>query len=45
VMSGTENKNFTKSVVNFLKQLQKIGFGRHNAGRTYEFKVEFSAKQ
>jgi hypothetical protein len=31
--------------MDFLKQLQGIGFGRHNAGRTYEFEVEFSTKE
>jgi len=45
VKSSTDNMHFKNSIVAFLKQLQKIGFGRHNAGRTYEFKVEFTTKQ
>lgn len=45
VTSGSNNVDFGKSVVDFLNQLQGIGFGRHNAGRTYEFEVEFSTKE
>jgi len=45
VTSGTNNEAFSRSVMDFLTQLQRIGFGRHNAGRTYEFEVEFSAKE
>ncbi len=45
VTSGSNNVAFGKSVVDFLNQLQNIGFGKHNAGRTYEFEVEFSTKE
>ena len=45
VTSVTENTKFSTSVVDFLNQLKKIGFGSHDAGRTYEFKVEFSTKE
>jgi len=45
VTSGSNNEIFSQSVMDFLKQLQGIGFGRHNAGRTYEFEVEFSTKE
>jgi protein TonB len=45
VTSGSNNEVFSRSVMDFLKQLQGIGFGRHNAGRTYEFEVEFSTKE
>lgn len=45
VTSGSDNVDFGKSVVDFLNQLQRLGFGRHNAGRTYEFEVEFSTKE
>ena len=45
VTSSSNDEAFGKSVVDFLNQLQNIGFGRHNAGRTYEFEVEFSTKE
>jgi len=45
VTYATSNISFGKSIMNFLEQLQHIGFGRHNAGRTYEFEVEFSTKE
>ena len=45
VTSGSNNEAFSHSVMDFLTQLQSIGFGRHNAGRNYEFEVEFSAKE
>ena len=45
VTSGSNNEAFGESVIGFLNQLQGIGFGRHNAGRTYEFEVEFSTKE
>lgn len=45
VTSGSDNEAFSRSVMDFLTQLQSIGFGRHNAGRTYEFEVEFSTKE
>ncbi|HFU74911.1 MAG TPA: hypothetical protein ENK66_01565, partial [Arcobacter sp.] len=45
VTSGSNNEAFSRSVMDFLTQLQSIGFGRHHAGRNYEFEVEFSAKE
>jgi len=45
VTSGSNNEAFAKSIMNFLEQLQGIGFGHHNAGRSYEFEVEFSTKE
>ena len=45
ITSSSNDEAFSKSVIDFLNQLQNIGFGRHNAGRTYEFEVEFSTKE
>ncbi len=45
VTSGSNNEAFSRSIIDFLTQLQSIGFGRHNAGRNYEFEVEFSTKE
>lgn len=45
VTSGSDVDGFNRGLLSFLKQLQKIGFGRHNAGRTYEFEAEFIAKE
>jgi len=45
VTSGSNNEAFSHSIMDFLTQLQNIGFGRHHAGRNYEFEVEFSAKE
>ena len=45
VTSSSDNEDFGRSVVDFLNQLQRMGFGRHDAGRTYEFEVEFSTKE
>jgi hypothetical protein len=45
VTSGSNNEAFAKSIMDFLEQLQGIGFGHHNAGRSYEFEVEFSTKE
>lgn len=45
VTSGSDVDGFNIGLLSFLKQLQSIGFGRHNAGRTYEFEAEFIAKE
>lgn len=45
VKSQSDNVDFNLGLIDFLMQLQKTGLGRHNAGKTYEFKVEFIAKE
>jgi len=45
VTSGSDVDGFNTGLLSFLKQLQAIGFGRHDAGRTYEFEAEFIAKE
>jgi protein TonB len=45
VKSQSENVDFNLGLIDFLMQLQRIGLGRHNAGKTYEFEVEFIAKE
>ncbi len=45
VTSGSNVDEFNVGLLSFLKQLQSIGFGKHNAGRTYEFEAEFIAKE
>jgi len=45
VKTQSNNIKFNKELIAFLKQLQRIGLGKHNAGRSYEFNVEFIAKE
>ncbi len=45
IKSGSSIEDFNTGLMGFLEQLQTIGFGRHNAGRTYEFEAEFIAKE
>jgi len=45
VTSGSNNDTFNVALLGFLRQLQGIGFGKHSAGRTYEFEAEFIAKE
>lgn len=44
VKTGSNIEAFNTGLIGFLEQLQEIGFGRHNAERTYEFEAEFIAK-
>jgi len=45
VQTESNNMQFNKELIAFLKQLQRLGLGRHQAGRSYEFNVEFIAKE
>ncbi|CAA6801219.1 MAG: Unknown protein [uncultured Sulfurovum sp.] len=45
VKSQSDNVDFNLGLIDFLMQLQKAGLGKHDAGKTYEFKVEFIAKE
>jgi len=45
VKSQSDNVDFNLGLIDFLMQLQRMGLGSHNAGKTYEFIVEFIAKE
>ena len=45
ITAASNNPNFNESLEAYLKQLQLFGLGKHDAGRTYEFDVEFLAKE
>ena len=45
VQSQSDNVDFNLGLIDFLMQLQRVGLGRHHAGKTYEFEVEFIAKE
>lgn len=45
VKSKSNNVDFNLGLIDFLMQLQGIGFGPHHGGKTYEFEVEFIAKE
>jgi len=41
----SNNENFNTGLIEYLEQLQTIGFGRHKGERTYQFEAEFIAKE
>lgn len=43
--TASNNENFNNGLIEYLKQLQEIGFGRHKGSRTYQFEAEFIAKE
>ncbi len=43
--SASNNENFNSGLIEYLEQLQTIGFGRHKGARTYKFEAEFIAKE
>jgi len=45
VISASGNEAFNTGLIDYLKQLQKIGFGPHKGNRPYELDVEFIAKE
>jgi hypothetical protein len=45
VKSQSDNVDFNLGLIDFLMQLQRMGLGKHDAGKTYEFEVEFIAKE
>lgn len=45
VISASGNDAFNSGLIDYLKQLQKIGFGPHKGKRPYELDVEFIAKE
>jgi len=45
IKSASKNPEFNSSLSEYLKQLQSIGFGRHEGSRTYVFEANFVAKE
>lgn len=45
VKSKSNNLDFNLGLIDFLEQLKRLGLGSHHGGKTYEIKVEFTAKE
>lgn len=45
VISKSSNEEFNKGLIQYLKQLQKVGFGAHGGDRAYVFDVDFIAER
>jgi len=45
ILRLSQNPDFNHALINYLKQLQGIGFGSHNRKRPYEIEVKFIAHQ
>ncbi|OQX73058.1 MAG: hypothetical protein B6D59_06635 [Campylobacteraceae bacterium 4484_4] len=45
ILSASGNESFNSELIQYLKQLQQIGFGRHQNAKPYELDVEFIAKE
>ena len=45
IKSASNNQDFNDGLIEYLEQLQEIGFGRHKGNRTYQFEAEFIAKE
>jgi len=45
ILQLSGNPDFNHELVNYLKQLQRIGFGPHNRGKPYEIEVQFVAHE
>ena len=43
--TASNNEDFNTGLIEYLEQLQTIGFGRHRGERTYQFEAEFIAKE
>jgi len=43
--TASNNVDFNLGLIEYLEQLQTIGFGRHRGARTYQFEAEFIAKE
>ena len=43
--TASNNEDFNTGLIEYLEQLQSIGFGRHKGARTYQFEAEFIAKE
>ena len=45
VLSASNNEEFNRGLIQYLKQLQKVGFDPHQNSKAYELNVEFVAKE
>jgi protein TonB len=45
ILTPSNNEDFNNGLVQYLQQLQRIGFDSHSNGKPYEFDVEFIAKE
>lgn len=45
VITASGNESFNSGLMDYLKQLQTIGFGQHKGNRAYELDVEFVATE
>jgi len=45
IKSASTNPEFNQALVDYLKQLQVFGFGKHEGSRTYRFEANFVAKE
>jgi len=45
ILKLSGNPDFNRELINYLKQLQRIGFGPHRQGRPYEIEVQFVAHE
>jgi len=43
--TASNNEDFNSGLIEYLEQLQSIGFGHHRGERTYQFEAEFIAKE
>ena len=45
VITASNNEDFNRGLIAYLKQLQRFGFGSHSGKRAYQLEVEFIAKE
>lgn len=45
LLSHSNNRDFNSGLIQYLKQLQKIGFDAHKNAKPYELNIEFIAKE
>lgn len=45
IKSASNNYDFNDGLIEYLEQLQEMGFGRHKGNRAYQFEAEFIAKE
>lgn len=45
LLSPSNNQDFNSGLIQYLKQLQKIGFDSHQSSKPYELNIEFIAKE
>lgn len=45
IVNMSSNEEFNKGLIQYLKQLQRVGFGAHGGNRAYVFDVDFIAER